>query len=74
MFGVFSALETLAPQAMGAGRPAEVGLLCQRGFVICMGVLVVAMPLWYNMEAVLLWFSMPPTASYFAGRFLKNYM
>ena len=48
---------------MGAGRPREVGLLCQRGFALCMLVLALATPLWWRMEAVLLCVLLPATAA-----------
>eukprot|EP00040_Diaphanoeca_grandis_P025806 m.143559 g.143559 ORF g.143559 m.143559 type:complete len:132 (-) comp30322_c0_seq2:1081-1476(-) len=35
IFGVLSALDTLAPQAVGAGRIHEIGLLCVRGALLC---------------------------------------
>lgn len=40
MQGLFSASDTLSPQAFGAGNKAEVGLLAIRGYVGCLAVTV----------------------------------
>ena len=39
-FGLLSALDTLAPQAVGAGRSRELGTLAIRGFVVSLSAMV----------------------------------
>ena len=71
IYGFFSALDTLAPQEMGAGRHREVGILAQRGFAICLLAVLPAAVLWWFMEDALVWAGQPAVASAHACRFLR---
>jgi MATE family multidrug resistance protein len=51
--GVLSAIETLAPQAFGCHRFSEIGLLCQRGILLCLLISPLAVGLWWNSGAIL---------------------
>lgn len=73
VFGVLSALDTLVPQAMGAGNFAEIGILTQRATVLCFIICIPCFVIWWRMEEILLFFDQPPVASAYAGRFLKIY-
>jgi len=72
-FGLLSAVDTMAPQAFGAGRVSEVGTLCMRGFLLCMIATVPAFMLWWRMEELLLLVGQPAEVARLAGRFLKIY-
>ena len=73
IYGVLSAVETLAPQALGAGRPGDVGLLCQRGVVFATALLPVAMALWFNARHLLVAVGQPPEVAELSQSFLRIY-
>ena len=73
LFGLLSALDTLAPQEMGAGRHREVGVLAQRGFALAMLAFVPCVVLWWYIEDVLVWAGQPLAASALAARFLRGF-
>jgi Na+-driven multidrug efflux pump len=70
---LLSAVDTMAPQAFGAGRVSAVGTLCMRGFLLCMMATVPAYFLWWRMEGLLLLVGQPAEVAALAGRFLKIY-
>ena len=74
VFGMLSAMETLAPQAYGAERYEEVGLLAQRAFILCCVALLPACLLWFFVEPVLLLAGQPAASAALAGVFLRIYM
>mmetsp|Transcript_21607 Transcript_21607/g.60145 ORF Transcript_21607/g.60145 Transcript_21607/m.60145 type:complete len:509 (-) Transcript_21607:64-1590(-) len=54
LVGLYSASDTLAPQAFGAGNYKEVGLLCMRGFLASIVLLaIVNVPLVFHMRPLL---------------------
>lgn len=67
-----NALDTVAPQSMGAGRKVDVGLACLRSLVVAGGVCVPASLFWWNAEAVLLGLGQPPHAASLAAAFLRG--
>eukprot|EP01051_Picozoa_sp_SAG22_P017400 SAG22_NODE_2677_length_2315_cov_1.796029_1_plen_179_part_00 len=71
IMGFLSALDTLGPQAMGAGRPAELGLLAQRGLVLCLLVFLPLATFWWQVVPILLYLGQPPSAVVLAGRYLR---
>ena len=77
MYGLFTASDTLSPQAYGAGNKSEVGLLAIRGYV---GSLLVTVPmatlLAYTpvMEQGLVWVGMDPEVAYAAWRWYRIYV
>jgi MATE family multidrug resistance protein len=73
VFGMMSALDTLAPQAMGCKQYAEVGVLVQRATWLSMFLCLPCFAMWLNMESILLFLKQPAAASALAGRFLRVY-
>ena len=67
--GLTTALDTLAAQAVGAGRPASVGLHLQRGIWIMLVALVPMFLLSLWAEPVLLLLGQPPALARDAARF-----
>lgn len=68
--GILSALDTLAPQAMGIKQYREVGVLCIRGFFLCCIAMVLSFVLWLRAEPILLALGQPPEVCRLAARFL----
>ena len=66
------ALETIAPQAFGAGRKSEVGIACQRALVIGTAILLPASLLWWHAEPMLLTLGQTPEVARLAARFLRG--
>ena len=66
-----TALDTVAPQAWGAGHRAEVGLSTQRAFITAILFLLPAMALWSYAEDILLALGQPPRASELAASYLQ---
>ena len=62
MFGMGSALDTLAAQAYGAGSYKKVGVYLQRGILIHALALLVVLALWVNLESILNLLHQPPCA------------
>ena len=62
MFGMGSALDTLAAQAYGAQSYKKVGVYLQRGILIHALGLLVVLALWLNLESVLNLLHQPPCA------------
>jgi hypothetical protein len=73
IFGMLSAMDTLAPQAMGSKQYGEIGVLVQRSTWLCMAMCLPCWCVWWNMETILLLLKQPPAASALAGRFLRVY-
>lgn len=71
VFGMLSALDTLVPQAVGAGNFAEVGILTQRATILCFIISIPCLVVWLKIEDILLFFDQPPTSVHLAARFLK---
>jgi len=74
ILGVLSAVETLAPQAFGSKRYKEVGLICLRGGIICFIFLLPFVPVWYNVDSILITLNQPETATIAAYHFLSIYV
>lgn len=66
-----TALDTVAPQAWGAGRPAEVGLSAQRAVLCSLLFLLPALPVWGHAEAILVALGQPAEAARLAALFLS---
>jgi MATE family multidrug resistance protein len=65
------AMDTIAPQAFGAGRYAEVGLTAQRAFVTTLLFLLPASLLWAFAERALIALDQPPATATLAATFLR---
>eukprot|EP00038_Savillea_parva_P016131 m.16053 g.16053 ORF g.16053 m.16053 type:complete len:518 (+) comp3348_c0_seq1:330-1883(+) len=74
IFGMLSAVDTLAPQAVGRGDSREVGLLMQRGAAAVTFLMPFVIGLWSNMESLLLMLGQPEEVARLAGLFLKVYV
>eukprot|EP00037_Helgoeca_nana_P037781 m.17634 g.17634 ORF g.17634 m.17634 type:complete len:498 (-) comp9396_c0_seq1:1491-2984(-) len=74
IFGMLTAFDTLAPQALGRGDKREVGLLVQRGLLACAVMMPLVAAVWGNMETLLVMLGQPPEVSRLAGVFLKVYI
>lgn len=64
------AMESVAPQAFGGGRLAEVGLIAQRAALTALLFLAPAAFLWIFSERILLALGQPPLAANLASSFL----
>ena len=71
VYGLLSAVDTLAPQSFAAGNLAEVGILVQRGIVTVFATFIVTAILWFNAEDILLAVGQPPAESKLAAVFLR---
>jgi Na+-driven multidrug efflux pump len=60
IFGMLTAFDTLAPQALGRGDKREVGLLVQRGLLACAVMMPLVAAVWGNMETLLVMLGQPP--------------
>jgi multidrug resistance protein, MATE family len=73
--GLYSASDTLSPQAYGAGNYREVGLIALRGFVASFLLVVpICVFLAFEMENLLVWFGEDPVASRYAHRWYCLYI
>ena len=70
VYGLLSAVDTLAPQSFGAGNMAEVGILVQRGIVTVFSTFIITAIIWYNSESILLALGQPKRESQLAATFL----
>eukprot|EP00039_Didymoeca_costata_P011348 m.158896 g.158896 ORF g.158896 m.158896 type:complete len:476 (+) comp15141_c0_seq12:316-1743(+) len=73
VFGFLSAVDTLAPQAMGANRLPEVGQVAVRGFLVCLLVCIPAFIMWWFMSYILTLLGQPEEVCVLAGEFLRIY-
>lgn len=73
ILGVLSAFDTLAPQAFGAKRFGDVGILAQRGLLVSLAVMGLTLPLWLASESLLASVGQPPLVCKYAAQFLKFY-
>ena len=65
------ALDTVAPQAFGAGNLEQVGIACQRAVGFALLLLVpVAVLLWSHAEQILIALGQEPAVAAFATRYL----
>lgn len=72
--GLYSASDTLSPQAYGAGNYREVGLVAIRGFLSSLLVVVPAcLLILLTMERGLIWFGEDVQASYYAYHWYRIY-
>jgi MATE family multidrug resistance protein len=71
VYGLLSAVDTLAPQSFGAGNMAEVGILVQRGILAVFSTFVITVIIWYNAEDILIGLGQPRNESRFAAIFLR---
>ena len=75
LWGLFSASDTLSPQAFGAGNYKEVGLLAIRGFFGGMFLLIpINFVLFFTMEDLLLMFGEAAEPSRLAAQWYRIYM
>ena len=75
LWGVFTANDTLSPQAFGTKNYREVGMLAIRGFVV--GILAVLPPsavLFFSTERMLLALGQPPAPSALAAEYYRVYL
>jgi Na+-driven multidrug efflux pump len=73
--GLYSASDTLSPQAFGAGNYREVGLVALRGFVASFCVVVpVCSLLSFRMESLLVGLGEDPAASRYAHQWYRVYI
>ena len=73
IYGLLSAVDTLAPQSFGAGNLQEVGFLVQRGLICILSTFSLTFLILFNAEAILLGVGQPEIESHLAGVFLKYY-
>jgi multidrug resistance protein, MATE family len=74
LWGLYSASDTLSPQAYGAGNYAEVGRLAVRGMVASLLILLpINFVLVFVMEDLLLFFGEAPEASRLAAEWYRVY-
>ena len=75
LWGLYSASDTLSPQAFGAGNYKEVGLIAMRGFI---GSMLILLPinsvLFFNMEDLLIMFGEEPEPSRLAAEWYRIYI
>jgi len=70
--GLFSASDTLSPQAFGRGDFAEVGRIAIRGFVVSFAVLApINIILFYYLESIMIALGQDEEASMYAGQWYK---
>ena len=75
LWGLFTANDTLSPQAFGARNYGEVGLLAIRGFIIGMIVIVpINIILFFTLEPVLLALGQPAGPAAMAAEYYNVYM
>ena len=73
--GLFTANDTLNPQAFGAGNYREVGLLAIRGFAVCMlAILPSNVVLFFFMDPIMLFLKQNPITSELATRYYRVLM
>lgn len=73
--GLFSASDTLSPQAFGAGNYKEVGLLAIRGFVASLLLIIpINLVLALNMKNILIWVGEDEVTSALAAQWYRIYM
>ena len=73
MFGLGTAMDTLASQAYGAGSYKKVGVYLQRGILIHALALLVVLALWLNIESILNLLHQPPCVIEFTITFVHGY-
>ena len=73
MFGLGSAVDTLASQAYGAGSYKKVGVYLQRGILINALALLAVLALWLNIESILNLLHQPPCVIEFTITFVHGY-
>ncbi|KAI2511985.1 MatE-like protein [Fragilaria crotonensis] len=74
LWGLYSASDTLGPQAFGAGNYKEVGLIAIRGFVGSMLILIpINLILFFTMEDLLLMFGEAKEPSRLAAQWYRVY-
>lgn len=73
IFGILSAIDTLAPQAIGAGKEQEVAVLGWRGLIASTIIIPICAGVWIDSERVLLLVNQPPDVAKLASHFLIPY-
>ena len=73
VFGVLSAMDTLAPQAAGAGRHRDIAILSLRALALCAAIMPLCYSVWITSESLLLMAGQPPAVAKLAGEFLRAY-
>ena len=73
IFGMLSGLESLAPQAMGSERYAEVGYLAQSSLVLCFLLMFCIVLIYWNATPILQLLGQPEDSIKLASRFLRVY-
>lgn len=66
-----AAMDTIAPQAYGAGNPTGVGVAALRSFILAIVLLVPTTPLWLGAEAILLSLGQPADVSAYAAAYMQ---
>lgn len=74
MYGLLTAVDTLAPQSYGAGNLPEVGVLVMRGLVCVLALFPAMVVIWLNAEWLLLQLGQPALESKLAGEFLAIHL
>jgi multidrug resistance protein, MATE family len=75
LWGLFSAADTLSPQAFGRGDYKEVGYQAMRGLVIALFIVLLSnIPLFFFMEDILLAVGQDPEAAAHAAAFYRIFM
>mmetsp|Transcript_17512 Transcript_17512/g.25912 ORF Transcript_17512/g.25912 Transcript_17512/m.25912 type:complete len:513 (+) Transcript_17512:32-1570(+) len=75
MFGLFSATDTLSPQAFGAGNYKEVGFIAMRSYILSMWIIIPANTiLFFVMEDLLIFCGQERESSRLAQQWYRVYM
>lgn len=73
LFGLLTAMDSLAPREYGLGRISKVGILLQRSYLICLVFFVPFAVIWINASPVLSALGQPEAAVRLTSRFLRVY-
>ena len=66
-----AAMETIAPQAFGAGNPVGVGLASQRAFLLAVLFLLPTLPVWIYAEDIMVALGQPPGVAEFGKTYMR---
>ena len=66
-----AAMDTIAPQAFGAGNKPGVGLAFQRAIILAIVFLLPTAPLWIYAEAILAALGQPPDVARFGAQYMR---
>jgi len=74
VYGILTAVDTLAPQTYAAGNHAEVGVLTLRGIIVVFSTFPFTIAIWLNAETILVAIGQPLIQAQYAAQFLQIYL